>query len=676
MIRAAGILIVSKQNNALYLKRGNGGDFPNCWCFPGGRLEGDEDALQAAIRETLEECGYRAKPKDMGYLTRRVATSPAPAAAPAIATDPISLGEAIHNAATAVAPELASAHEVDFTTFVITGVEEFTPILNDEHTGYAWAPVKDPPQPLHPGCSIALRKAAGMNELEVAQAIRDGELSSPQPFGKFHLFAIRITGTEYAYRNRKLGKAATKDDIKRGAKVDALSGKLIDREAEYVYRDPAFYLNDEFLARCNGLPVVLEHPVGNEITSDEFNDRAIGMVFLPYIVGSEVWAIAKIYDAKAIIMMQSTQLSTSPGVVWHEAAIGAVSEVDGHKFLIEGKPHLLDHIAICWQGVWDKGGEAAGVNITRGDSDMTAEELQKRLDEEKLTRDARDKTIDGILAGLSTSMTAVGDSVARLVARKDEDEKKEEDKKRADARGRADSFKFGARKDGESDEDYGSRMDAEEKALCDAFEEAGEDKEKAEKAAKDARKDSEDEEKKRADAVRMDSTNATATAALGLGKDILKQLDDLKSAVAKSTAVPDADIASFGRVQHRADSVYSAMGGNAPRPAPGESLLDYRKRIVVDLKPHSTRWAKAEISVAAVDEALFGAIEDQVLEDAFKAARDPAKVKPGRLQVVESRRDSGGKELTYIGQPLSWMRQFMPPLQAGSFEGAKPGSNR
>lgn len=671
MIRAAGILIVNKEGNALFLKRAEQGDYPGTWCFPGGRVEEGEDALAAAVRETMEECGFRAKSPT--YLTRRVMT--VDRTVPTIAQPALSLGDVL--AANATAPVIQEVsplgEQVDYTTFYVKGVDEFTPILNSEHVGYAWAPIDQPPAPLHPGCSIALRRAKGMNELEVAQAIRDGDLTSPQDMGSFSMFAIRITGTEYAYRSRNLGETATKKDIAQGKKVDAVSGKLIAREAEYVYRDPAFYLNDEFLARCNGLPVVLEHPEGMQVNSEEYNDRSIGTVFLPYILGSEVWSIAKIYDAKAAAIMRDTQVSTSPGVVWHEAP-GIMSEVDGHKFLIEGKPHLLDHIAICWQGVWDKGGEPVGVTSTRGDSDMTAEELKKALDEKNLADAARNETIDKVLLGLSEGMTAIKDSVAKFTGRMDADDEKKKEDARADARKDAEGFKFGERKDGESDEDFKDRRDAETSALCDAFEAAGEDKDEAKKKADSARKDADDEdEKKKNDSARKDS-DARTQAALGLGTDLKKQLEDIQKKLGTITAAPDADIASYGKVQARADAAYSAMGGSAPRPAPGESLLDYRKRLVIDLKPHSKTWAKAEISVAAVDEAIFGTIETQVISEALATASDPAKVPTGKLQPIHSRLDSGHNQTKWLGRPGAWMRAFSHPLQAGSFVGNKPAN--
>ena len=35
----AGIMFVAPNNTALFLKRGDGGDRPGEWCFPGGGIE-------------------------------------------------------------------------------------------------------------------------------------------------------------------------------------------------------------------------------------------------------------------------------------------------------------------------------------------------------------------------------------------------------------------------------------------------------------------------------------------------------------------------------------------------------------------------------------------------------------------------------------------------------------
>ncbi len=39
----------------------------------------------------------------------------------------------------------------EYHTYIITVDEEFIPVLNDEHRGYAWTYLQDHPKPLHPG---------------------------------------------------------------------------------------------------------------------------------------------------------------------------------------------------------------------------------------------------------------------------------------------------------------------------------------------------------------------------------------------------------------------------------------------------------------------------------------------------------------------------------------------
>ena len=188
-----------------------------------------------------------------------------------------------------------------------------------------------------------------MDELGVARAMSVGELTSPQQYANVTLFAIRITGTGAAYRHE------AKDD----------KGKVV-REAEYVWRDPSIYMNDEFLARCNGLPVIFEHPKKATLNSDEFAKRIVGTVFLPYLRADlqEVWAIAKVYDDEAVAIMQDDQMSTSPAVVLRDADCTKLKTEDGKVLLIEGNPKLLDHIAVCSLGVWDRGGDPRGVEST------------------------------------------------------------------------------------------------------------------------------------------------------------------------------------------------------------------------------------------------------------------------------------------------------------------------
>ena len=179
-------------------------------------------------------------------------------------------------------------------------------------------------------------------ETDAARAMRDGTLQSPVRFGNMWLFDIRITGTGISYR---------------------------DRDKEWVYRPPEFYLNDEFLERCQGLTVLFEHPEKSMLDTEEFRTRAIGSVLLPYLIErpdekhktGDVWGIVRIYDRDAADLMQTTHISTSPGV--SDMASRTIELGDKEHMLIEGNPRVLDHIAVCPNGVWDKQGMPRGINI-------------------------------------------------------------------------------------------------------------------------------------------------------------------------------------------------------------------------------------------------------------------------------------------------------------------------
>jgi len=57
MITASGVLIITPDNQALFLLRSAKGDHAGEFCFPGGKLEAGETLEECAIRETKEEIG-------------------------------------------------------------------------------------------------------------------------------------------------------------------------------------------------------------------------------------------------------------------------------------------------------------------------------------------------------------------------------------------------------------------------------------------------------------------------------------------------------------------------------------------------------------------------------------------------------------------------------------------
>lgn len=58
-----------------------------------------------------------------------------------------------------------------FHTFLTQVEEEFIPILNEEHVGYCWVPIKEYPRPLHPGVWKSFKFDSIVKKLETVQQL-------------------------------------------------------------------------------------------------------------------------------------------------------------------------------------------------------------------------------------------------------------------------------------------------------------------------------------------------------------------------------------------------------------------------------------------------------------------------------------------------------------------------
>jgi 8-oxo-dGTP pyrophosphatase MutT (NUDIX family) len=612
MTRAAGLLILAPDNKALFLQRAQPGDYAGYWCVPGGKLEDGESPEQAAIREAREETGFEAE-GTLTLLTRTIRSNEVAPAAPATAS---TTGAAVGGPPAGAAAPVT----VDFTTYVTRVDAEFVPTLDGEHTAYAWTPVDKAPDPLHPGVAVTLRRLMA-NETEVAKMIMAGDLPSPQRYENMSLFDMRITGTGTAYRKR------------------------FD---EFVYRRPENYLMPDFLERCNGLPVIMEHPDAAVLNSTEFADRIVGTIVLPYIKGDEVWGIAKIYDDAAIKMMTETQMSTSPSVVFREPSVNSRMELeDGSKLLIEGKPSLLDHLAICEQGVWDKGQKPSGVVSDTIQGDVTVPDDIKEVVEETKKADAAEggDKLDKVLAHLDSlhkrmdAFEAEEKIADKAKRRHDDDDDDEENPENIEAK-RVIADKAKRRHDDDDDDDDS-------------------------KARKDAKRrhdddDDDDEEKAKADAAKRYD-------------DVARRIDQVEAMLPKQ--ISDADYAAMADAQAKADKVFSAFGDSAPRPLNGETLLAYRRRLATGLKQHSATWKPVELSALA-DDAAFTIAETQIYADATAAAMNPAGLPEGSLREIVSTDLTGRRMISFVGEPRAWMSNFSNASNRRRLAGIRNNGNR
>lgn len=425
-----------------------------------------------------------------------------------------------------------------------------------------------------------------LTEFEAAQYIRDGTLASPVKFSNMWLVNLRITGTGAAYRY--------------GLK-------------EFVWRDPNLYLNEEFLLRCNGLPVLWDHAEQAPMSEEEFKKRCVGSVMLPYIKGDEVWAIVRIYVKEVVGKIVKEETSTSPSVIFGgESGCSERSEGDSN-FLIEGVPFLLDHIAVVTKdhgslGVWDKDGVPEGIEVTnKGDIEMDKEELQSLLS----------KAVSDALGGVNNKLEAMSarmDSQDKWIkARQDADEK--------------------------------AKQDAEEKEKAEAEEKAKQD------AADKERQDAEDAEAKRvAEENRAKQDEADAEE---------KAKQDAEEKSREDSAMTEARV--------RCDSAYSACGKRSPEPFSGEKSIDYRKRALIALQKYSPD--NKDVNIRAVsDAAVLTVLEKAIYGDARKAIDEEMNNTQGQLH-KRVRSDEAGRRITeFAGDPNVWLAAFKtPPRRVAKF---------
>ncbi|HIF6269980.1 TPA: NUDIX hydrolase [Raoultella ornithinolytica] len=319
---------------------------------------------------------------------------------------------------------LLTPHSVygDYLTYRADVLEQFEAKLNDESLAAGWFHIDDLPKPLHQPFAEMLAQQA-LNETDVAALIADGTLSSPQYFYNMWMFAIRVTGTGVTWRSA---------------------------DQEMTFRNPDDYLTPEFLQRVAGVPLIWLHPEKRTLDSDEFTKRVIGTLTNAWVADKgEVWAVARVYDAEAAEIMATRQLSTSPTVKFSEVAKSII--VDGQPLLVEPSPELLDHVAICEQGVWDKLLNPTGVK-----SDSIPKEAEK-MDEEKIVA-LINKAIDARMA------KADEESEAKAKADADEKAKKEkadaENKEAEEAKAKADADEKAAKEkaDAEAKEKADSQL--------------------------------------------------------------------------------------------------------------------------------------------------------------------------------------------------------------------------
>jgi len=133
---AAGILFVAPDGDVLLLRRSSSEEnFAGHWSLPGGKADDGETPDQAARREAVEEMGDHPDGKRELLDERTTPTG------------------------------------MTFHTFKQAVDSKFTPKLNGEHSGYAWASRDMLPEPLHPAVKELLTKTMAADKARKSRAL-------------------------------------------------------------------------------------------------------------------------------------------------------------------------------------------------------------------------------------------------------------------------------------------------------------------------------------------------------------------------------------------------------------------------------------------------------------------------------------------------------------------------
>ena len=110
-----------------------------------------------------------------------------------------------------------------------------------------------------------------------------------------------------------------------------------------------------------------------------------------------------------------------------------------------------------------------------------------------------------------------------------------------------------------------------------------------------------------------------------------------------------ADRQRFLEVQAKAERLAHAFGDSAgaPRPLDGETLPEYRRRLIAPYKKHSKDWKDTDLST--LQEQALGVVEAQIRADALEAAAHPTDVPAGVLREIRQRDQTGREIIRFVG---------------------------
>ncbi|HHT9005597.1 TPA: hypothetical protein ACT5B2_001855 [Burkholderia cenocepacia] len=167
-----------------------------------------------------------------------------------------------------------------------------------------------------------------LRQTEIIEQLKAGA-PSPIPYDNSLYYLARLTGTGDVWRSKQ--------------------GEM--------FRPPDYYMTPEFLDRCAGVPVIMNHPT-DSATINPADVRIVGTVIHAFpnpADPTEILCVLRIIDGFMQQDLLTKILSTSPSII-----VAASTVSDG--VIVEGAPIAApDHLAICELGVWDHQGPPSGI---------------------------------------------------------------------------------------------------------------------------------------------------------------------------------------------------------------------------------------------------------------------------------------------------------------------------
>jgi hypothetical protein len=118
------------------------------------------------------------------------------------------------------------------------------------------------------------------------------------------------------------------------------------------------------------------------------------------------------------------------------------------------------------------------------------------------------------------------------------------------------------------------------------------------------------------------------------------------------------DKGAFATAQMNCDAAYNAWGKRAPFALHGETLRDFRIRLLTALKAHSRRYCDSDLTTIG-DEKVFSEIESKIINDAVEASSSNDGAAGLPLRMTTKVNDMGHRITTFHGDPAVCWAPFM-----------------